>query len=192
MNIYFLRHGQTETPGTYTGSTDVALSPSGKNQVQRIAPLVQGIEIDACFCSPMLRCRTTFELLDIHSQCFVHDALKEIDFGRWEGKSFAQVYGEDRETMETWFELKEDFCFPSGEAIHTFGSRVRRWVEDLRSTSYSSVLVISHAGVIRYAITRLLNLDQGIAGQFEIAEGCLSLVSIDDDYAVLKFLNKDG
>ena len=192
MNIYFLRHGQTETPGTYTGSTDVALSTSGRNQVQTIAPLVRAIEIDACFCSPMLRCRSTFEILDLNSQCIVDDALKEIDFGTWEGKSFTQVYDEDRETMETWFEQKERFSFPSGESIHSFGCRVTRWVEKLRCTSYANVLVVSHAGVIRYAIGRLLNLDQGIADQFEIVEGCLSLVNIADDYGVLKFLNKSG
>ena len=140
----------------------------------------------------MLRCRSTFELLDIKSQCFVDDALKEIDFGRWEGKTFSQVYAEDRETMETWFEHKDRFCFPSGESIHTFGYRVKGWVEDLRSTAHSNVLVVSHAGVIRYALSLLLNLDQGIADQFEIGEGCLSLVSIYDEYGVLKFLNKNG
>ena len=192
MNIYFLRHGQTVSAGTYTGSTDVALSVDGVDQIVSISLFLRAIDFDFVFCSTLGRCKKSFELLDIPVDCSFDAALKEIDFGRWEQRSFDHIYREDRKNMELWFQLKEKFTFPEGDNILEFSTRIKHWFEKLKNERYKNVLVVSHAGVIKHAVTHLLGLHINQADQFEVSEGHVSLLSIDDNFTVLKFLNKNG
>lgn len=191
MNIYFLRHGQTVAAGTYTGSTDVPLSAEGISQILNISLYLREIVIDFAYCSTLVRCRKSFELLELPVACSFDAALTEINFGKWETRSFNHIYRDDREKMEQWFRLKEAFTFPEGDNITEFSSRIKDWFEKLDNGRYANVLVVSHAGVIKHAITHLLGLGISQADQFEVSEGHVSLISIDDGYAVLKYLNKN-
>ena len=191
MNIYFLRHGQTVAAGSYTGSTDVPLSAEGISQILNISSYLRGIIIDFAYCSTLVRCRKSFELLQLAVECSFDAALTEIDFGTWETRSFNQIYRDDRQNMEEWFRLREAFTFPEGDNIRQFSSRIKDWFQNLGDGRYKNVLVVSHAGVIKHAIAHLLGLDINQADQFEVVEGRVSLVSIDDGFAVLKYLNKN-
>ncbi len=191
MNIYFLRHGQTAAAGTYTGSTDVPLSAEGISQILNISSYLREIIIDFAYCSTLVRCRKSFELLQLPIECSFDAALTEINFGTWETRSFNQIYRDDKQNMEEWFRLREAFTFPEGDNIRQFSSRIKDWFENLGDGRYKNVLVVSHAGVIKHAITHLLGLDINQADQFEVVEGRVSLVSIDDGFAVLKYLNKN-
>ena len=165
MNIYFLRHGQTVSAGTYTGSTDVPLSVDGVDQIVSISLFLREIDFDFVFCSTLGRCKKSFELLDIPVACSFDAALKEIDFGRWEQRSFAHIYREDRKNMELWFQLKEKFTFPEGDNILEFSTRIKHWFEKLKNERYKNVLVVSHAGVIKHAVTDLPGLYADQAGE---------------------------
>ena len=191
MNIYFLRHGQTVAAGSYTGSTDVPLSAEGISQILNISSYLRGIIIDFAYCSTLVRCRKSFELLQLPVECSFDAALTEINFGTWETRSFNQIYRDDRQNMEEWFRLREAFTFPEGDNIRQFSSRIKDWFQNLGDGRYKNVLVVSHAGVIKHAIAHLLGLDINQADQFEVVEGRVSLVSIDDGFAVLKYLNKN-
>lgn len=192
MNIYFLRHGQTVTPGTYTGSTDVALSTRGIAQIHELSSYLRNSKLDFAYCSPLDRCRKSFDLLELPVSCSFEDSLREIDFGTWENRSFEHIYRQDRRNMQRWFDLKERFIFPGGDSISEFSFRVKDWFEKLKNQRYKNVLVVSHAGVIRHAITHLLGLEIKYADQFEICEGHVSLLSVDENFAVLKFLNRNS
>lgn len=191
MNIYFLRHGKTITPGTYTGATDVPLSAEGVSQIVSISAYFRDIVIDRVYCSPLNRCRKSFQLLELPVECSFEADLTEINFGTWETRSFDALYRDDRINMERWFRLKDAFTFPGGDTITDFSSRINVWIEKLAAESYANVLVVSHAGVIKHAIIHLLGLGIQMADRFEISEGHVSLVSREDGFAVLKFLNKN-
>ncbi len=191
MNIYFLRHGETVSAGTYTGATDVPLSAEGISQIVSISSYFRDIVIDHAYCSPLARCQKSFELLALPVQCSFEAALTEINFGEWETRSFDALYRDDRKNMERWFRLKHAFTFPGGDTIAHFSSRIKVWFEKLGNESYTNVLVVSHAGVIKHAIIHLLGLDIETADRFEISEGHVSLVSINDGFAVLRFLNQN-
>ncbi|MEJ2058110.1 MAG: histidine phosphatase family protein, partial [Desulfofustis sp.] len=65
MEIYLLRHGATCRPGTYSGRSDIQLSETGRDQIRALRPLLNARKFDQCYCSPLSRCRETFELLEI-------------------------------------------------------------------------------------------------------------------------------
>ena len=189
MNIYFLRHGSTTASGTYTGSSDVELSEAGCNEIRSLATHLQNIDFDLCYCSPLTRCRTSFELLELDLTCIVDQRLREIDFGSWEGMSFDQIVAEDSQGMKSWASLKDAFQFPGGDSIKQFSLRVQSFVDELKSVTHENVLIVSHGGVIRYALTGLLGLGGDAAERFEITEAGLTLISFDHSFATLRFLN---
>jgi len=191
MNIYFLRHGETLSAGTYTGVTDVDLSSGGISQIRAVSPYVKKMAIEIAYCSPLVRCRKSFDLLELPVNCRYESCLREIDFGRWENKTFNDIYRQDRLNMQRWYEEKDRFVFPGGDSIAEFSSRVKDWFEKLKNERYKNVLVISHAGVIKHAIVHLLDLDISRADQFEINTGHVSLLSVDEHYAVIQFLNRN-
>jgi broad specificity phosphatase PhoE len=102
VEIYLLRHGHTPQPGTYTGSTDVELSIEGTRHVSNLSPLFDQLDFDCCFCSPLSRCRQTVSLLAIDAELIFDDCLREIDFGDWEGLSFADVQANYPEQLDKW------------------------------------------------------------------------------------------
>ncbi|MEE4165386.1 MAG: histidine phosphatase family protein [Desulfocapsaceae bacterium] len=191
MDIYFLRHGQTVSPSVYTGVTDVALSAHGESQIRSISAYLNNIVFDAAYCSPLIRCRTSFELLELEIACSFVEDLREINFGRWESKTFSEIYCQDRATMEQWFSQQEQFTFPEGDMISTFSNRIGNWLETLKTKQHEHVLVVSHSGVIRHALAHLLGLGINQADCFEITEGTVSLITVEKTFCILKLLNKN-
>ena len=81
--------GQTlwgRTPG-------IRLNEKGRLEAQQLAERCEGVKFDAIYSSPLERALETAEpiarkmKLDITN----NDALKEIDFGEWSGKTFEQL-----------------------------------------------------------------------------------------------------
>ena len=75
----------------------------------------------------MLRTRQTLERLR-HCACSaggpVYDErLREIDFGRWELRSFADIAEKEQYRFTAWNQYL-DFVFPEGEAVAAFIARV--------------------------------------------------------------------
>ncbi|MBE0582628.1 MAG: histidine phosphatase family protein [Desulfofustis sp.] len=192
MQIYLIRHGRTTAPDAYNGSTDIALSPEGMVQVRRSASLLKPIAFDACYCSPLQRCRHTLELLDLAIAPLISEELREIDFGVWEGLTLAQIAERDQENLDRWQRERGRFSFPGGEGIETFSGRVAGWFDSLAARGQQRVLVVTHAGVIRRALCHLLGLGHDHVYTFGIKEAGVTLINHRPDFCVLEFLNRGG
>ena len=192
MQICLLRHGKTVLSGKYCGAGDVALAEEGCRQIVEIAPLVKTLGANHCFLSPMLRCRHSFELLDLRQSFSVMDDLREIDFGDWEGMGFDEISNKYPEKVAQWIEMKEHFTFPQGEKILDFSARIGGCIKKITASGYDKVLVVCHGGVIRHALCHLLGLHCSKADCFEIGEGSLSMVTYDSGYSVLQKINLSG
>jgi alpha-ribazole phosphatase len=192
MHIYLVRHGRTTAPDAYNGSTDIALSPEGMNQARRSALRLSSVSFDACYCSPLQRCRDTFQLLDVTIEATIADELREIDFGHWEGLTLAQIAERDKANLDRWQQQRGRFSFPGGEGIEPFSRRVADWFDQLATRGHQRVLVVTHAGVIRRALCHLLGLGHDHVYTFGIKEAGITLVNHRPDFCVLEFLNRGG
>ncbi len=190
MEIYLLRHGATRRPGTYIGRSDIELSEKGRVQVRALRPFVSAFRFDQCYCSPLSRCRETFELLDIASPCTMDNNLQEIDFGQWEGLSFAQIEARFPSQLERWVEQQDRFQFPDGDLITAFNDKIRRWCDNLLTKKLERVFIVSHGGVIRAALCHLLGIDSTKAFAFHVKEGCVAALTVDDGFGRLEFFNR--
>ena len=144
--LYLLRHGPTSAPaGSFVGSTDVSLSGQGLERLTGTIPCLQ--EIDCWYCSPMLRTRQTVDELQQRG-CRIDEirfdnGLREIDFGRWEQKTFAEIVAADPDLIRAW-EGYEDFVFPRGEAVEDFIERVQMMLDRFVDTGLDRIAVVTH------------------------------------------------
>ncbi len=187
--IFFMRHGDTGQRGRYIGSTDIALSERGIAQLQQIAPTIHTMSIDLVLVSPLYRCLQSLEILGLTGE--KEPLLQEVDFGLWEGKTFAEIAAQYPEYIEKWATDK-NFSFPQGESLAAFRSRIRQLASRLYNEGVSSIFLMAHGGVLRALICELLHLPMENYLLFDVAPGHLSEIVLHSDGGVLKSFNSLG
>ncbi len=191
-HVYLLRHGDTGRHGCYIGSTDVPLSLLGQQQVRDTGRTLRQKNIDKVFCSPMLRCRQTCEQLDLPIPYQVNELLKEVDFGRWEGKNFSEIVADDSEAVARWTNDPVHFRFPEGEALVDFHKRVAVIMKMLYEDHSKHILLVTHGGIIRHLVCICLGipLDKYLA--FAVQPGSFSSLQLYSGGGVLTGMNVRG
>lgn len=155
--IVLLRHGNTvgNSHERYHGRADVALSDEGRAQVREAGRALAYEVFETVAASPMARAWESAKLL-----CGAHPVLlvpefAEVDFGRWEGLSAAEIEARDPALYRAWQERAADFEYPGGERRSVFRARVLRGLEALERTGAQGALVVTHKGVIRILVEHL-------------------------------------
>ncbi len=159
--IYLVRHGETTLSGAgqYIGSSDIPLSENGKNQARRLAETLIDVHIDACYCSPMERCRETAHILAMPHQLDLIPVpnIREIDYGDWEGLTLAEMETAAPETFRIWKHDPAGTQAPNGESGEDVLNRIRPAFETIVSNHVGQrVLIVAHRTVNRIWLCHLL------------------------------------
>jgi len=158
LTIYLVRHGQTEmsVKKQYSGLSDPALTELGRTQASRVATFFEGTHIDAVISSPQKRAQETARGIADVAGVAVHtdDALREVDFGAWEGLTFAEAHERDPELHADWLG-DPTIAPPDGESLDAVYRRSKRFVTKAQKTwAGKTIVVVSHVNPIK-AIVRL-------------------------------------
>lgn len=167
MDLILIRHGQVEAAqrGLFYGGAEVELSELGKQQARAAATFLAGQQIDAIWASPLSRARfgadCVLEQLQDQSQAPQDGVvsvpeLREIDRGRWLGRSKSEVLGEFPGDWEAHQADPMGWRGHQGEALGDLQARVTAFWERIQGGSGRHV-VVSHLFVTRC----LLGLAQG-------------------------------
>ena len=102
MIFYLIRHGESTSNvnKTFTGQQDAQLTPLGCQQAECISRYFLGIHIDRIYASDLSRAYNTVVPLSKVSRVPIEKnaALREINGGKWEYRTFAELvdlYPED-------------------------------------------------------------------------------------------------
>lgn len=190
--VYLLRHGDTGMTGRYIGSTDISLSKRGVRQVVKSGVLLHEAAIERAFCSPLLRCRQSFDLLDLGCDYSVEGSLSEVNFGLWEKKSFAEIVEKDKSLVDAWVAAPENFSFPGGESLVHFRQRLLQFTAMLDEISQRRLLIVTHGGVIRHLLCLFLKLGFDKYLVFDVQPGRFSTVDVHPEGGVLTGFNIGG
>lgn len=146
----FLRHGETESNrlGLVAGASDIPLNPAGLAQAQAAAQRFAPGDIDAIWCSPLRRARTTADCVAkrLGLQVFIVPQLAERNWGELEGKP-----GVLRVRAATP---------PGGESLEAFRARTLAGLQQI--TASRLPLVVAHSGTFRI-LSEWLQLPQQAA-----------------------------
>lgn len=171
FEIVLVRHGETTGQSSIRlyGATDLPLSDEGEAQVAARGRALAGTSFDRVFASPMIRARRSAEIV---LDAMTHpsrpiaeiEAFREVDFGAWEGWTWAEVEARDPENFARFRADRDSFSFPGGSSLAAFAQRVQAAVEpellahlDAR---HRRALVVVHKGVIKRVAARLLGTDE--------------------------------
>ncbi len=147
-----VRHGETVlgAEDRYAGHSDTPLTPRGRRQVARLRAKVARLRPDVVYCSDLTRCRQTAALLVPDRELIVSRRIREIRFGRWEGRSKAELEELYGDAYRRWRENPSVGRPEGGESVPELRRRVRRFAAELaRRHPGETLLLVTHGGVIR-------------------------------------------
>ena len=156
-----LRHGQTAMSAAkqYSGRANPKLTELGKKQALAAAQALADTHIDAVVCSPLRRCQQTAAAVVKGRELRVEtvEDLIEVNFGRWEGKTFAEADAADPELHARWLKDTSVAC-PGGESLRAVHRRVSAARRELQQRyAGQTVLVVSHVNPIKSFVRQALD-----------------------------------
>lgn len=143
-------HGPTASNRAATFPADEPLEDKAAHQTAQLAGHVIGAR--RTWISPTRRTRQTAEILGLTGE--LAPALRDCDYGRWTGKTIAEIHAEDPEGLAAWMAAFEAAPH-GGEALSALFSRVGAWLDDRRADAGHTV-AITHASVIRACLLHVL------------------------------------
>jgi alpha-ribazole phosphatase len=153
--ILFIRHAETEVAGRFCGHSDPDLNPQGRAQLLDLAQMLSAEKIDAVYSSDLRRARSTaLAIAEARSiPLSLRPALREIDFGQWEGLSWEQIVHRDPAYAREWAAGYPRHPAPGGEDFHAFEARILEEVNHFLDRG--PIAVVTHAGVLRVVLRHL-------------------------------------
>jgi broad specificity phosphatase PhoE len=194
LTLYFLRHGQTECSRNnfFCGSIDPELTEDGLEMAKAFAATYSSTPWTAIFCSPMLRTLTTAKPLceAIGMQPELREGLREINYGKWEGKTPEAISQEFHDDYIRWSADPAWYAPTGGEMAVAIASRAMQVIEEIKQRySSGNILIVSHKATIRIILCSFLGID---VGRFRYRIGCpvgsVSIVEFGTHGPLLKAL----
>jgi broad specificity phosphatase PhoE len=110
---------------------------------------------DGVLCSPLVRARQTVSHLGVGPGAIAVDALAEADFGRWSGRSLADVTSGAPDDVTAW--MTSPHAAPhGGESLADVVARVGVWLDAQALAAPGRVLAVTHGGVVKAALVHAL------------------------------------
>jgi broad specificity phosphatase PhoE len=179
QRLTLVRHGETtgQSSVRYYGATDVPLSAAGEAQMRRAAAALAGERFDAVYSSRLARARRGAALVAGRAPTPIA-AFDEVDFGRWEGLTRAEIAARDPDAYARWQAAPECFVYPDGECRRAFHARVAAGLADLLAAPAGArLLLVVHRGVIAVALAELLRLAPAERRALDIALGSIHVLA---------------
>lgn len=194
--IDLLRHGEVEGPAAVARGchTDAQLTDHGWRQMQAvgIALREQG-SLQSIATSPLSRCATFAGHLGQQLALPVQrlNAMREIDFGRWEGKQGYEIAEQD--ALQCFMQNPAGVLIPEGESIEQCAARVlagwQAWLDQLEGGHH---LLVAHGVVIRVLLAGMLGLPLSCLWRLTLPYAAWSRVSVlQGEQPRLLFLNRE-
>ncbi|AAO35319.1 alpha-ribazole phosphatase [Clostridium tetani] len=191
MNIYLVRHGETEknTLKKYYGNLDVGLNEKGKMQCEYLREKLRNIELDKVYTSEMKRAIETANIIlqDREYKITKDNRLNEMNMGDFEGKDHKELEKLYPKEWNAWCEDWKECSPPKGESYKTFYYRVKEFIEDVLKEEVENILIVAHGGVIKSIYTYILGEDFDIFWKVSSRNGELSLIKYEYGNLYLEF-----
>lgn len=176
MNIYVLRHGQTDLnlQGKFQGQVDTDLNETGKMQVQKSKEDLEKINFDLVFVSPLKRAIDTAKIVT-NQQLTVENRIIERSFGKLEGKPSVPDY--------------EEKCDYYGvEPLQDVQKRVYNFLDEIteKYKDKENILIVTHEAIAQN-INSYFNKTQDIK-KFRLNTGSYTKYSIINKEKLMKKL----
>jgi broad specificity phosphatase PhoE len=142
------------------GQTNVELSPEGRAALMPLAEEGSRLRPDKILCSDLKRCQMLAEAIAARLGIFAEPdpVWREINFGTWENRTWNDIQANEGQILSEWTANFDEVAPPGGESFEDLQARVltgigNKIVGDAPETAARHYLVVTHAGVIRAAVS---------------------------------------
>ncbi|MFQ1699545.1 histidine phosphatase family protein [Loktanella agnita] len=150
--LWLVRHGPTHAK-SMVGWSDL---PADLSDTVAIARLRDYLPDAPVVSSDLLRATATADVLKRPTRLPHDTALREMNFGAWELRSFAEVEAEAPTHIRAFWEQPGHIAPPDGESWNMIRARVDDAID--RYLHHDSLIVVAHFGVILTQVQRALGI----------------------------------
>lgn len=156
--ITFIRHAESvaNRDGIWNGRSDGQLSEEGELQTKALGARFADARFDVVVSSPLERARLTAAA--ISDEVTIDDDFIEIDLGRWDGSTTAEVQAVDGEALRQAISDRTSPMGGTGESLDQAGARVVEAVNRLAESmpDGSRAAVVTHGALLQAVLHRYL------------------------------------
>ena len=201
LRIILVRHGQTDwnsggsSGDHFRGRIDIGLNATGLAQAQSVADCLALVDIAAVYASPLQRAVATAKAIarrhDLPVEPF--QALLDIDYGQWGGRSHREVAAQWPELYRQWQTAPHLAQIPGGESLDNVRARIDAGLATLLERHDRQIVVlVGHQVVNKVLICRLLGLDNSAFWRIRQFTGCINRFDYGRDVATALTINEVG
>jgi len=185
QKIFLVRHGETEwnLEMRFQGWVNIPLNEKGIREAELLAQRLKKERIAAVYSSPLSRALKTAQIIAVmHGlEPSIVEGLREISFGKWEGKTFAEMDDREKDALLRWLNNPEENIIPEGETFKHFRERVlKSYYELINDRKQEDFLIVTHGGAIKVLIAATLHIPFSYLGRLKISPGSLTSILYDD------------
>ena len=184
MNVYCVRHGETEwsLSGQHTGLTDIPLTEKGRELAKLLRPVLARQDFALVLVSPLRRARDTCALAGLTKNSVVDPDLVEWNYGLYEGMTAAQIHDQN----PGWMVFRDGA--PGGETPGAVGARVDRVIARALAAG-GDVALLAHGHVLRTLVARWIDLPPEAGQRFRLDTGTLCILGFYRDVRAVSVWN---
>jgi broad specificity phosphatase PhoE len=202
ITVALIRHPETAAngEGRFVGRGESPLTELGREQLISIAMMMESWKPGAVLSSPRERALVVAQRISAcGTPLRVLDELAELDFGRAEGLTWAEMQALGLEIRyPSMVPLGQDAAdalggptdgpiAPEGEEWRAFMVRIRAAARIIESAA-PRVAVVTHGGVFRALLTHWLGLQDAAAWRFSVPNAAIATLTIRAGVGVLESL----
>jgi probable phosphomutase (TIGR03848 family) len=193
--LLLVRHALTDATGKHlSGRTrGIHLSEAGRAQVDGLVERMAGIPLKAFYASPLERCVETARPparahgLDVR----IEPRLIEVDYGRWTGRSMAQLV-----RTSLWKQVQASPAavrFPDGESLREVQLRTVQALDEIAEAHPRAlVAAVAHADVIRLAVAHYAGVHLDLFQRLVVSPTSVSAILLGDRIPRVLRMNDTG
>ena len=182
--IYLCRHGETDwtLSGQHTGTTDLALTETGKKQAASLKTKIQEVSFSLVLSSPMHRAMDTC-LLSGFPHFQTDPDLAEWNYGDYEGMTTKEI----QKKNPSWNLFSDGV--PNGESLQDVSERADRLLQKLGAHK-GNIALFSHGHFSRVIAARWLGLPAANGRLFTLSVASISILGFERLQPVIKLWNE--
>ena len=192
--IYIVRHGQTEWNllGKTQGHGNSDLTPKGIEQAELLADSMTKYPIDYIYSSDLGRAYQTAEIIGnkLNIEVEKTEALREMNFGTWEGRIIKDIIEEDPELYKMWRNEPHLAKIPQGETLSQIKERTDAFIKEINEKyDGKHIVLVTHSLCARIMLLSFLDSDVKNIYRINQANTALNILELRDYGPVVMKMN---
>ncbi len=193
--VIIVRHGQSNynAQQKIQGRSDASvLTEKGQKDAETVGKNLSGIPIEAIYCSPLQRAKSTAEIigrtLGDAPPIQATEKLLEINLPLWENMVKQEVKDQYPEEYRCWHDRPQEFkmILEDGteyySVLELYKQAQEFWRETLPKHQGQTILIVAHNGINRCLLLSALGIAPSVYHSIQQSNCCINILNFTGDF----------